>query len=248
MIRFDNWTIEHDGEVIAQQFDNKTRSITVAGDIPSDWTWDLLVGVDDNLDIIPLAVADGALRVVLTSEQVSIAGYYRMQLKATRGELVRHTNLLDGIYIPRSLSGDKQWPTIPSEFTELERRVKADADRAEKAAEQAENAGGGGGGVDGEDGGYYAPHVTQPSTDTMQVSFTPSKNGMEIVAPVTVHLSAGPAGADGKDGAQGPAGPAGADGYTPQRGVDYYTEADKTEMVNAVLAALPVYNGEVEAV
>lgn len=28
-------------------------------------------------------------------------------------------------------------------------------------------------------------------------------------------------------------------GYTPQRGTDYYTEADKTEMVQAVLAALP---------
>lgn len=44
--------------------------------------------------------------------------------------------------------------------------------------------------------------------------------------------STGPAGADGKDGApgkdgaDGAAGPAGADGYTPQRGVDYWTEAD----------------------
>ena len=28
-------------------------------------------------------------------------------------------------------------------------------------------------------------------------------------------------------------------GYTPERGVDYYTEADKAEMVSAVLAALP---------
>lgn len=37
----------------------------------------------------------------------------------------------------------------------------------------------------------------------------------------------------------------GIDGYTPQKGVDYYTEADKAEMVDAVIAALPVYNGEV---
>ncbi len=34
----------------------------------------------------------------------------------------------------------------------------------------------------------------------------------------------------------------GKDGYTPQKGVDYYTEADKDEMVDAVLAALP--NGD----
>lgn len=29
------------------------------------------------------------------------------------------------------------------------------------------------------------------------------------------------------------------DGYTPQKGIDYYTEADKQEMVLAVLDALP---------
>ena len=40
-------------------------------------------------------------------------------------------------------------------------------------------------------------------------------------------------------GKDGEAGPAGAAGYTPQKGVDYYTAADKAEMVNAVLAALP---------
>ena len=38
----------------------------------------------------------------------------------------------------------------------------------------------------------------------------------------------------------GPAGPA---GYTPVKGTDYFTEEDKTEMVNAVLAALPAAEG-----
>ena len=37
----------------------------------------------------------------------------------------------------------------------------------------------------------------------------------------------------------------GKDGHTPVKGQDYYTEADKKEMVNAVIAALPVYYGEV---
>ena len=32
---------------------------------------------------------------------------------------------------------------------------------------------------------------------------------------------------------------------TPIKGVDYYTDADKAEMVAAVIAALPVYSGEV---
>ena len=44
---------------------------------------------------------------------------------------------------------------------------------------------------------------------------------------------------DGKDGKDGQNGKDGADGKTPVKGVDYYTEADKTEMVNAVIDALP---------
>jgi hypothetical protein len=40
----------------------------------------------------------------------------------------------------------------------------------------------------------------------------------------------------------------GKDGYTPQKGVDYWTDADKAEIVAAVIAALPVYGGEVEPV
>lgn len=42
--------------------------------------------------------------------------------------------------------------------------------------------------------------------------------------------------AQGKDGAPG---------KTPAKGTDYFTAADKAEMVNAVIAALPVYKGEV---
>lgn len=46
-------------------------------------------------------------------------------------------------------------------------------------------------------------------------------------------------GRDGEKGEQGEP------GYTPVKGTDYYTEEDKTEMVNSVLAALPIYSGEV---
>ena len=41
-------------------------------------------------------------------------------------------------------------------------------------------------------------------------------------------------GQNGKDGA---------DGKTPVKGTDYYTEADKTEMVNRVISALPTWTG-----
>lgn len=56
----------------------------------------------------------------------------------------------------------------------------------------------------------------------------------------------GPAGADGAEGPQGPQGEQGPPGKTPVKGVDYWTEADKQQIVQDVIAELPVYNGEVE--
>ena len=35
---------------------------------------------------------------------------------------------------------------------------------------------------------------------------------------------------------------------TPIKGTDYFTKADKAEMVSAVISALPKYDGEVVAV
>lgn len=51
---------------------------------------------------------------------------------------------------------------------------------------------------------------------------------------------AGPQGETGPQGATGPQGPAGA---TPVKGTDYFTAADKAELVNDVLAALPTWTG-----
>lgn len=53
---------------------------------------------------------------------------------------------------------------------------------------------------------------------------------------------------DGEDGKDGKNGKDGVDGRTPVKGTDYFTQAEKTEMVNAVIAALPVYDGSVTSV
>lgn len=58
----------------------------------------------------------------------------------------------------------------------------------------------------------------------------------------------GDKGDKGDTGAQGPAGEkgdTGIAGYTPVKGTDYFTDADKKEIVDAVVIALPKYNGEV---
>lgn len=82
-------------------------------------------------------------------------------------------------------------------------------------------AGGGSGepGKDGVDGGYYTPVVTQISENTVNLSFTASKEGMDDIAGQQIVL---PAGKDGKDGKDGADGEPGKDGYTPVKGKDYF--------------------------
>ena len=53
----------------------------------------------------------------------------------------------------------------------------------------------------------------------------------------------GPRGEKGDKGDTGPQGESGADGYTPVKGTDYWTAADKAEIVDDVLAALPTWTG-----
>ena len=50
-------------------------------------------------------------------------------------------------------------------------------------------------------------------------------------------------GLKGDTGATGPQGEPGANGYTPIKGTDYWTAADKAEIVDDVLAALPTWTG-----
>ena len=53
-------------------------------------------------------------------------------------------------------------------------------------------------------------------------------------------------GPEGPQGAQGPVGPTGETGpagYTPVKGTDYWTAADRQQMVSDVLAALPTWEG-----
>ncbi len=85
-------------------------------------------------------------------------------------------------------------------------------------------------GTDGENG--ITPHI--------------GANGNWFIGDEDTGTAAtGPAGQNGNDGEPGKDGAPGADGHTPEKGVDYWTDADKTAIVNDVIAALPVYNGEV---
>ena len=88
-------------------------------------------------------------------------------------------------------------------------------------------------GKDGKDG--FSPTIEVTDTETGVLLTIIDIDGTKTA---TVHNGAvGPQGPAGKDGVNGQ------DGYTPVRGTDYWTENDKTEIVNSVLAALPAAEG-----
>jgi hypothetical protein len=106
-------------------------------------------------------------------------------------------------------------------------------------------------GGNGEDGATFIPSV---SPDGL-ISWT---NDKELPNPDPVNIKGakgdkGDKGDDGKDGDDGYTPVKGVDyfdgkdGKTPIKGTDYFTEADKAEMVDSVISALPIYNGEVVA-
>lgn len=100
-----------------------------------------------------------------------------------------------------------------SEQSAAKSAASADAS-AQSAAESAQQA------AEAADGLYYSPDVSQPSDNTLKISWTGSKESMPEVPAVSVVLP------------QGPEGPA----YT-------LTEADKEAIVQDVLAALPNAEG-----
>lgn len=134
---FENWVIS--GCVKFRMLDNKTSSFEVVGNIPDGWNWQLLYTCNDNLNIVDMVQNDGTLSVLFTKEMLPLEGTYYFQLKATKGELIKHTNIVKS-YVNKSLSGDVQWPVVPSEFTDIENAVKGYAESAQESAEKAENA------------------------------------------------------------------------------------------------------------
>ena len=125
MIEFSNWQLSDPcGTPIARQYDNLSVSLIVVGDLPDGWEWAMLVECQGNLNIIPLSPVEGGVGATLTDDMLALSGYYTMQLRGTQGDVVRHTNQIQ-VFIPESLSGDAQWPEVPSEFTEIEQTIIA---------------------------------------------------------------------------------------------------------------------------
>lgn len=131
MITFNDWVIQNVGYPLAMQYDNATRDLYISGDIPDGYTWDVLCRYKRELNIIRLSAVDGGIGATLTKHDLSNSGTYILQLRGTNGTAVRHSNAIQ-VEIPKSLSGDEQWPFIPSEFSQMEARINKIAENAEE--------------------------------------------------------------------------------------------------------------------
>lgn len=123
MLYFKDFSLISDSEFLAMQFDNETRRLEVFGDFPADWSWEMMVTVGDNHDILPLSPFDGGVGRNLTRDNLSIDGLYDLQLRGTYGEKVQHTNQIT-VQVFSSQSGDANWPEIPTSFSDAEERIK----------------------------------------------------------------------------------------------------------------------------
>ena len=231
MIVFNNWKITHTGDLLARQYDNLSRTLLVKG-VPEGYDWKMMVQVGGNFDILTLAPMEDGVGIVLTKDQLSISGYYTMQLVGTLqadGVTVRHTDLLRAFVSP-SLSGDANWPTVPSEFSQIEANIRELNEHPSIPGENgywlvwdlethayAESefplpeVPAGPPGKDGKDGVTFTPSVSE----TGVISWT-NDGGLENPAPVDIR---GPAGAQGPKGEQGPKGDTGEQGLQGIQGI-----------------------------
>lgn len=197
MITFDDWTLTSDLDPIARQYDNLVWRLEIPGAFPEGWSWDLLVQVGRHLDVIRLTPTEEGLGVELTAEMLAFAGYYAVQLRGTLGEQVRHTNVVRA-FVPPSLSGDRQWPELPTEFSQAEAAIRALYDHPPYPG----------------DGGYWM--VWDLETGEYAQSRLPLPP--VAVGPQGEKGEKGDQGEPGPQGEQGPAGPAGPQGETGPQG------------------------------
>ena len=190
-LRFKNWTIFASRGVGAQQYDNLADVLLVSGDLPDGFQWTLLVGHEGLLDTVLLTEVSGSLRGTIPKDTLAYTGEYQLQLKGVSGELTKHTNVLR-VMVSGSLSGDAQWPELPSEFSQAEERIRELNEHPP---------------IPGDDGYWY---IWDLETGAYAAS--------ELETPEGIPGPQGPVGPQGPEGPVGPQGPIGLTGIPGPQG------------------------------
>ena len=197
MIRFDNWNIQAEGEIMARQHDNLTCRLDIVGEIPDGWAWSFLTQSGTELNVITLEQTQEGLGVTLTDQMLSRAGYWRVQLRGSKGDLVQHTNMIT-VYIPPSLSGDGQWPELPSEFSQAEQRLQALNTHPPMVGENQNWLC-----YDPETGEYVDSGIALPSQEYVTADAVTFADGENFQQKYDSGQLTGPAGPQGEQGEQG---------------------------------------------
>lgn len=226
-ILFNDWTISIVQHSQIKQFDDHYHEIRITGDIPAEYSWDLLVhaenyqGEFDN--IISLSTSEDSLSSTLSANDLAENGWYTVQLRGIStadSSICRHTNLVS-FYVDKSLSGDLTWPALPTEFSQCEARIKSVASHPPIPDEN----------------GFWK--IWNSETSTYQSTLypvglqglqgQPGEKGAPGIAgmqgPQGEMGPQGPAGPQGVTGAIGPQGPAGPQGATGAAGKSAYASA-----------------------
>lgn len=120
-----NWSLSAGIDTPVNRLDNETVEVRLVGDIPEGYQWELLISYEEFLDVIHLDADGDEYRTLLTAEQLAFDGEYTLQLRAGTDGAVKHSTQTR-IRIGDTLSGDEQWPEIPTVFSQA-------LDRAEDA-------------------------------------------------------------------------------------------------------------------
>ena len=121
---FSQWLISPRQGIVGRQYDNLSHSLVVEGELPSGYTWDMLVEAKGKYNIIPLSATATGATASLTADQLAFGNtYYAFQLRGTSGEIIHHTNAVQ-VYVPDTIVGPGTWPVLPTEFSKAEANIK----------------------------------------------------------------------------------------------------------------------------
>lgn len=121
---FSQWLISPRRGIVGRQYDNLSHSLVVEGELPSGYTWDMLVEARGKHNVIPLTSTETGASAPLTDDQLAFGDeYYAFQLRGVQGDLIHHTNAVQ-VYVPETIVGPGTWPVLPTEFSQAEANIR----------------------------------------------------------------------------------------------------------------------------
>lgn len=149
---------------------------------------------------------------------------------ATYGEAKKNSNETKDLF-------DRQFELVKQKHNELNEEVGREIGTMDERVREAEAVASAANEIS-----ESAAKTAGSATDTANSAMEVANAAKEISDEVKARADRGEF--KGDKGDQGERGQPGNDGRTPVKGTDYYTESDKSEMVDRVVAALPKYRGE----